>query len=73
MAKDILVRTKNPEMLDQTVQGFGAVVVGNGMPGGPTMIDGCYVVRCFGNPDFLKFAITNQGYGEFVRELEELI
>ena len=36
-------------------------------------VDDCYVVRVFGDPGFVKFAITNQGYGEVVRELEELL
>lgn len=73
VAKDILVRTVNPEALDRTVQNFGAAVVGGGMPSGYVMVDGCYVVRCFGDPGFIKFAITNQGYGEVVRELDELV
>jgi hypothetical protein len=64
-ATDILVRTANPSMLDTT-----AVVVG-----APdyVQVDGCYVVRVFGDPGFIKFAISNQGYGEVVRELDELL
>lgn len=72
MAKDILVKTGNPDFLDRTVQHFGAAVVGGGMPDGYVKIDGAYVVRCFGNPDFIKFAITNQGYGEVVGEFDGL-
>ena len=70
-ATDILVRTANPEMLDQTVQQLGPAVV----VGAPdyVKVDDCYVVRVFGDPGFIKFAITNQGYGEVVRELEELL
>ena len=70
-AADILVRTASPEMLDQTVQQLGPAVV----VGGPdyVMADGCYVVRVFGDPGFIKYAITSQGYGEIVRELEELL
>ena len=70
-ATDILVRTANPEMLDRTVQQLGPAVV----VGAPDYIqvDGCYVVRVFGNPGFIKFAITNQGYGEVVRELDGLL
>lgn len=72
-ATDILVRTGNPGMLDQTVQrlpGPPSVVVG-----APdyVMVDGCYVVRVFGDPGFIKFAIDSQGYGEVVRELPELL
>ena len=37
------------------------------------MVDGCYVVRVLGDPGFIKFAIASQGYGEVVRELEELL
>ena len=70
-ATDILVRTASPELLDRTVQGLGSAVV----VGAPDYIehDGCYVVRVFGDPGFIKFAIANQGYGEVVRELEELL
>lgn len=69
-ATDILVRTANPGMLDATVQQLGPAAV----VGAPdyVMVDGCYVVRVFGDPGFVKFAIKNQGYGEVVRELEEL-
>jgi hypothetical protein len=70
-ATDVLVRTANPEMLDQTVQQLGPAVV----VGAPdyAQVDDCYVVRVFGDPGFIKFAITSQGYGEVVRELEELL
>lgn len=70
--KDILVKTANPQVLDQTVQTFGAAVIGGGMPGGYTKVNGAYVVRCFSNPDFVKFAITSQGYGEVVHEYNGL-
>lgn len=70
-AHDLLVRTGNPAMLDETVQQLGPAVV-VGMPS-PVMVDGCYVVRVFGNPGFIRFALTNQGYGEIVRELDALI
>ena len=71
-ATDILVRTANPRMLDETVQQLGPAVVVGG-PDNYVQVDGCYVVRAFGDPGFIKFAITNQGYGEVVRELEELL
>lgn len=70
--KDLLVKTENPEFLDQTLQRFGAAVCGGGMPGGFTVIDGAYVVRCFGDSGFIKFIIENQGYGEVVKEYDEL-
>lgn len=70
-ATDILVKTGSPELLDQTVQQLGRAAV----VGAPdyVMVDGCYVVRVFGNPGFVKFAIASQGYGEVVRELDELV
>ena len=71
-ATDILVRTANPAMLDQTVQQLGPAVVVGG-PDNFVQVDGCYVVRVHGDPGFIKFAITNQGYGEVVRELDELL
>lgn len=71
--KDILVRTSNPGVLDRTVQALGAAVVSGGMPGGCVEVDGCYVVRCFGDPGFIKWAITRQGYGTVVRELPDLV
>jgi hypothetical protein len=69
---DILVRTGDPAMLDRTVQQLGAAVVVGG-PDQFVQVDGCYVVRVFGDPGFVKFAITQQGYGEVVRVLEELL
>jgi hypothetical protein len=67
---DILVRTGDPARLDATVQQLGPAAV----VGAPdyVMVEGCYVVRVFGDAGFIKFAIANQGYGEVVRELDEL-
>ena len=62
-ATDLIVRTRNPEMLDRTVQQLGAAVVVEGSFNGET----CRV-RVFGPPGYLKYAITNQGYGEIVGE-----
>lgn len=61
-ATDITVRTRNPQYLDQTIQQLpgAAVVIEDSWDG-----DTC-LVRVFGDPGFLKFAITNQGYGEVV-------
>ena len=73
MATDILVKTSNPAALDRTMNFFGAAVVGGGMPGGYVKIESCFVVRCFGDAGFIKSTIETQGYGEFVRELEELV
>jgi hypothetical protein len=61
---DVRVRTTNHEWLDQTVQqlpGIAAVVVDGSWDG-----DTCIVRVLAGDPGFLKFAITNQGYGEVI-------
>lgn len=71
--KDILVVTSNPWVLDAAVQKLGGAVVGGGMPGGYVKVDGCYVVRCFRDPGFIKWAITRQGYGTVVRTLPDLV
>ena len=71
-ATDILVRTANPQVLDRTVQQLGPAAVVGG-PDNFVQVDGCYVVRVFGDPGFIKFAIATQGYGEVVRELDELL
>jgi hypothetical protein len=67
---DLLVRTGDPKILDDTVQQLGAAAVIQDSPDRYTTVEGCYVVRVFGDPGFIRFAITQQGYGEVVRELE---
>jgi hypothetical protein len=62
-ATDLVVKTANPELLDQTVQQLGPAAVVDGSWDG----EKCRV-RVFGDPGFLRFAITNQGYGEIVGE-----
>ena len=57
---DLRVRTGNPAALDKTMQQLGAACV-DGSWDGDTVL-----VRCFGNADFIDFAIANQGYGEVV-------
>ena len=62
---DITVRTRNAEMLDQTLQqlpGCAEVVIEGSYDG-----DVC-TVRVFSGLAFLKFALPNQGYGEIVEE-----
>lgn len=59
---DLRVRTRNPELLDQTMQGLGAVVVDGSFDGDSAL------VRCFGNAGFIKFACEQQGYGEVIGE-----
>ena len=72
-ATDILVRTADPGLLDRTVQQLGPAIVIQGVAAPYMQVDGCYIVRVFGDPGFIKFAITNQGYGEVVRELDGLL
>lgn len=62
-ATDLLVKTPNPKALDDTVQQLGPAVVVDGSWDGEV----CRV-RVFGDPGFIRFAITNQGYGEVVGE-----
>lgn len=62
-ATDLVVRTRNPEPLDQTVQQLGAAVVVDGTFDGDT----CRV-RVFGPTGYIKFALRTQGYGEVVGE-----
>lgn len=64
-ATDLIVRTTNPDLLDGTVRQ---------LPGAAMVVDGSYDgetcrVRVFGDPGFIRFAITNQGYGEIVGEV----
>lgn len=66
MATDIRVRTANPTMLDETLRQLpmvAAAVVEDSYDG-----EACTVRVLAGDPGFLKFAITNQGYGEIVEE-----
>lgn len=70
-AVDLLIQTENPEALDRIVQTFGAVLIGgNGNLLGYLMIDGCYVVRAFKNPDFLESVLETHGFGRVVRRQE---
>lgn len=73
-ATDIIVKTGNPAALDGILKQFGAVVVQSDLDR-PTYMqrDGGYVIRVFGDPSFVKFMIKNQGYGEFIKDLDELV
>lgn len=74
MATDIVVKTNNPEALDNILQSFGAVVVMSNLDKKTYLQkDGGYVVRCFSDAKFIQFVIKNQGYGEFVKVLDELV
>jgi len=72
MAQDILVETGNPDYLDASLNRFGAAVVGKGMPGGYVKVDGYFLVRCFSNADFIKFAIEHQSWGKVTRTYDGL-
>jgi hypothetical protein len=71
--KDFLVETNNPECFNETINGFGAALVGGGMPGGFVKRGEHYVMRVFGDAGFVKFAIESQGYGKVIEELPELV
>jgi hypothetical protein len=60
---DLIVRTANAESLDRTVQQLGRAAVIRDSWNGETCD-----VRVFGDPGFIRFAITSQGYGEIVGE-----
>lgn len=72
-AKDFLVETGNPSSFDTTIQQLGAAALVEESKGNYLKKEGYYVMRVFQNADFLKFAITNQGYGKIIKELPELV
>jgi hypothetical protein len=62
---DLIVKTANPAMLDETVQQLPMCAA--------QVVDGSYDgqtcrLRVFSGLGFLKFALTEQGYGEVVGE-----
>jgi len=72
-ATDYLVDVVHPGALDATLTLLpGCVARVVGMPE-PKVVDGHYVVRVFGNPDFFLFAMGQQGYCKVVRALESLV
>ena len=61
----------NPEALDQTLNQMGAALIK--IPGASySQENGCYIMRVFGDPDFIKFACQNQGYCMIVGPREHL-
>jgi len=73
---DFLVETKNPEMLDDTLQHLPlltARVLGRGTPGGITVHEGLTVVRVFGDAGFFRFAMEQQGYCKIRKQLDQLL
>lgn len=72
-ATDYLIECGNPEAFDKTVQELGAaVLIDGGVKGRYIQKDGYYIMRVFGEPGFIKFAIESQGYGKIVKECEQL-
>jgi len=67
---DFLVECNNPKALDTTLNQMGAALIED--EGSYFKKDGYYVMRVFGDPGFIKFAVTNQGYCKIVEELTEL-
>lgn len=71
-ATDFLVKCGNPQAFDKTINQLGAAALIQDKPDKYMEKDGCYVMRVFGDPGYVKFAISNQGYGTIVKELPEL-
>ncbi len=69
MATDILVDTPNPEALDVTIQQLGGALL-ESSPGVYLQHQGHYVVRALGDPGFLEFSMTTQGYATVVGMLD---
>lgn len=73
-ATDFLIECNDPQAFDSIVQTLGtAVLYDGGTPGNYVKQDGYYIMRIFGDPGFIKFAISNQGYGKIIKELPESI
>lgn len=71
-ARNFLIECGNPEAFDRTINQLGwAVLIEGDEKGQYLKKDGYYVMRVFGDPDFIKFAIQKQGYGIIIRELDE--
>ena len=68
--KDFLVQCNNPESFDRTIQAFGAVLMDGGVKGKYIQKDGLYTMRVFNDPNFVKFAIEQQGYGKVISEVK---
>jgi hypothetical protein len=67
--KDFLVDTPNPKALDATLNQMGAALIGG--PDNFIKVDGHYVMRALGNPDYIRFACEHQGYCKVIGEHED--
>lgn len=67
MITDLIVRTGNAQLLEETLRqlpGCGERV--NVVEGSWNEHSRTCVIRIFGDPEFVKFAMTQQGYGEIL-------
>jgi hypothetical protein len=63
--------TKNPAAVDEALNQIGAALIEKGGKGDYERTpEGYYVARCFGSPEFIRFACENQGYAKVVGERE---
>jgi hypothetical protein len=67
---DFLIECRNPHVFDKTINSLGAAALIENSPGDYMMRDGYYIMRVFGDPGYIKFAITHQGYGKIIKEIE---
>ncbi len=63
---DFLIDTPNPRALDSLLQSSFASALIEISPAVYMQVDGHYVVRCFGDPNYLKFALESQGYAKII-------
>lgn len=68
---EFLIDSYNPEALDKVLNSMGAVMMQD--PNGIYSIDddGHYIVRCYGDINYVKFACKEQGYGRLVEASPE--
>ena len=63
--KEIKIKTTNPIEADKILQNFGILMEGGGKNNEKSYIkdkNNNFNARCFGDLEFAKFAIKNQGY-----------
>ncbi len=66
--EDIKIKVGNPAAFEKTVQSLGTCALLQNADGSYVVdADGHYTLRIFENSGFIKFAITNQGYGTIVQ------
>lgn len=66
--EEIKIKVGNPAKFDKTVQSLGPCALLQKADGSyNTDADGNYTLRIFGNAEYIKFAIKNQGYGIIIK------